>query len=376
MSTPSGAAPAGRSIQRRVALASWAFDLPSRLGAASALIVILGTLACGWLVVYSLGGASHVSPQWLYLPVILAAVRFRSIGRLAVAVVATVVAGPLLPLDTQLGRAQPPGIWLTRGFFFILIASLVGALVDRTRTSLQREVELAREERDLARLQSEVTTRVSHEFRTPLTVIKGVVRTLQTRDLGPRERRELLAGLDGAAERLEDLVAMVTAAAEDSSKVEVADAREIGLADCLRRVGNRLPGLAAPERLSLGAGSEGARLRTDRLAFERILREIVDNALKFSPPESRVVVWSERTTGGVEIHVADEGTGIDDSMLERAFDPFVRGDTSLTAVTDGLGIGLPAAANLARQLGGSLALRRREAGGTEAVLTLPAEAAV
>jgi signal transduction histidine kinase len=374
MSTPSGAAPAERSMQRRLALAAWALDLPSRLGPASALVVIVGTLASGWLVVYAFGGAEHVSPQWFYLPVILAAVRFRSIGRLAVALVATVVAGPLLPLDTELGRAQPPGIWLTRGFFFVLIATLVGALVDRIRTSLQRELELAREERDLARLQSEVTTRVSHEFRTPLTVIKGVVRTLQTRDLDPRESGELLAGLAGAAERLEDLVAMVTAAAEDPSRVEVLDAREIALADSLRRVGNRLPGRGATERLALRTGSEGTRLRTDRLAFERILREVVDNALKFSPRECRVLVWSERTAGGVEIHVADEGAGIDDSMLERAFDPFVRGDTSLTSVTDGLGIGLPAAANLARQLGGSLALRRRELGGTEAVLALPAEA--
>jgi signal transduction histidine kinase len=375
MSSPSGWAPARTSGRRRAAVASWVFDLPGRLGRASALAVVVGTLCAGWLAVYALGGAEHFSPQWFYLPVILGAVRFRAAGRLTVAIAAAVVAGPMLPMDVRLAQAQPAGIWLTRGLFFVLIAAIVGALVDRIRTSLERELELAREERDLARVQGEVTARVSHEFRTPLTVIKGVVRTLETRELDPRESRELLAGLAGAAERLEDLVAMVTAAAEDPSKVDVLDAREISLAESLRRVGNRLPGLDATTRLSLRPASEAIRLRTDRLAFERILRELVENALKFSPRAAPVSVWAERSSAGIEVHVADDGPGVDDAMLERVFDPFVRGDTSLTSVTDGLGMGLPAAATLARQLGGALVLRRRDGGGTEAMLTLPAEAA-
>jgi signal transduction histidine kinase len=202
-------------------------------------------------------------------------------------------------------------------------------------------------------------------------VIKGVARTLATQQLPPDEVGELIGGLTDAAERLGDLVAMVTTAVEDPSRVEAVRAEPLPLAATLGRVLDRMPALRPSERVDLRPGSEEVVVRTDRVAFERILHELVGNALKFSPAASRVSVWADLEDSGVRIHVLDRGPGIPVEVMERAFDPFVRGEFSLTSSTGGLGIGLSAAGILARQLGGQVLLQAADGGGTEAVLRLP-----
>jgi signal transduction histidine kinase len=348
-----------------------ALDIPSRLGRLPALALIASGMAAVWVTADLSGGAANVSLHWFYLPIILATFRFRYVGALASALAASVAAGPLLPLDTRLGTPQPADIWVPRAFFFVLIALLVAALVDRARTTLERELHLARDERDLARRQAAVIASVSHEFRTPLTVIKGVARTLETQQLPPDAARELLGGLTEAAERLSDLVSMVTTAVEDPGPVEAVRRSDVPLSATLLRLLDRLVALDARERVELLPGSEDVVVATDALTLERILRELVQNALKFSPPDTAVSVWAERRDPLLEIHVLDRGPGITDDVRDRAFDPFVRGEFSLTSSAGGIGVGLPAAGILARQLGGTLRLAPAEGGGTEAVLGLP-----
>jgi signal transduction histidine kinase len=363
--------PGSLSSRPSAGWASRALDLPTRLGPGIASLLVAIGLIASWFVTYFLGGASHVSPHWYYLPVILAAVRFRSVGAVVTALAAAILSGPLMPLDVSLGTVQSPAIWISRACFFMLIGLLVAALFDRARLSLERELELAQEERDLAKRRAAVTTAVSHEFRTPLTVIKGVARTLELQKIAPADARELWSGLLGAVERLEDLVSMVTAAAEDPTQVDLMHRGEVVLGDAVQRVVNRLPGHHALERVQVRPGSHRAVVTTDRLVFERILRELIDNGLKFSPIEASVTVWAEHADGFIAIHVLDAGPGLPHDFLDRAFDPFVRGEFSLTSSAGGLGVGLSAAATLARQLGGRLELRGSEEDGTDAVLAIP-----
>jgi two-component system, OmpR family, sensor histidine kinase KdpD len=349
-----------------------ALDLPSRLGRVPALVLIAAGIGAVWVTADASGGAGNVSLHWFYLPIILATFRFRYVGAVASALAASVASGPLLPLDTAVGAPQPVGLWLPRAFFFLLIALLIAALVDRARTTLERELHLARDERDLARRQAAVIASVSHEFRTPLTVIKGVARTLETQQLSPDAADELLGGLSQAAERLSDLVSMVTTAVEDPGPVDKLRRSPVSLRAALRHVVDRLPSLDAVDRVELRGGSEDVVVATDELTLERILRELVQNALKFSPSGTTVSVWGQRRRAAVDIHVLDRGPGIADDVVDRVFDPFVRGEFSLTSSAEGIGVGLAAAGILARQLGGALRLGRAEGGGTEAVLSLPA----
>jgi PAS domain-containing protein len=116
-------------------------------------------LSLSWLVSYLLGGAGRVPPHWFYVPILLAAARFGLAGAAATAVVAGLVAGPLLPLDVTTGTQQHLSDWSARLGFFLGIGLVMGAVIVRLKGSLEREIALAREDRDLALRESEATLR-------------------------------------------------------------------------------------------------------------------------------------------------------------------------------------------------------------------------
>jgi PAS domain S-box-containing protein len=120
---------------------------------------VVALLALCWLVSYVLGGAGRVPPHWFYVPILVAAARFGLPGAAATAVVAGLVAGPLLPLDVPTGTPQQLLDWMARLGFFLAIGLVMGAIIVRLKSSLEREIAFALEGRDLAVQQGERRTR-------------------------------------------------------------------------------------------------------------------------------------------------------------------------------------------------------------------------
>jgi signal transduction histidine kinase len=104
------------------------------------------------------------------------------------------------------------------------------------------------------------------------------------------------------------------------------------------------------------------------LALRRCLTNLLDNAVRYG---KRATLRAEESAERLTIRVLDEGPGIPDAELERAFEPFYRGESSRNRATGGTGLGLGIARNIARAHGGNLALRNRPQGGLEAILSLP-----
>jgi len=104
-------------------------DLPA--GLALAIIAVLFPVS--WAVAYWMGGGANVLPEWFLIPIVLAGLRFGSLGALSVALVATVVAGPLLPANAATGAPQTASDWVTRGVFFVIIGELVTYLFTMAR---------------------------------------------------------------------------------------------------------------------------------------------------------------------------------------------------------------------------------------------------
>ena len=102
---------------------------------------------------------------------------------------------------------------------------------------------------------------------------------------------------------------------------------------------------------------------------QRILVNLIDNARKFSPPGSPITVSAHERDGALVVEVADRGPGIPSEDAVALLEPFARGP----AVVRGAGLGLAIAHGFAVANGGSLALEKRDGGGTRARLTLPAE---
>ena len=113
-------------------------DLP----APAALLIIAVLFPTSWLAAVLLGGGSVVAPLWFFLPIFMAGLRFGPFGALSAAIVAALVAGPMLPADTATGAMQPTGVWVSQGIFFVLIGELATYLFGAVRWTAARAAQV------------------------------------------------------------------------------------------------------------------------------------------------------------------------------------------------------------------------------------------
>jgi signal transduction histidine kinase len=331
------------------------------------IIVIAITMVVGWLWIYAAGGENHVPPHWFYIPILMAAVRFGIPGALFTAIIAGVLAGPLMPAEVALGTHQLLSDELIRALWFLVIGGLMALVLARLKESLSREAGIAWREAELATHKAAVLATVSHEFRTPLSVLLGSAKMLVSQGGRPELETALLDGMLASARRLNDLVTTVLAVSEGPlSEAELIEA-PASLQQIVSMVTSRMH---ARDSTRVRVDVSDVLVLTDPGVLESLLRQLIENALKFSAPKAVEVITTRQTEGSVQIVVADRGPGIDPQFLSHAFDPFTQQDASMTRTADGLGVGLFVARRLAEYLGITLELRERSGGGAEAALTL------
>jgi signal transduction histidine kinase len=373
----SGSSARGRATPpTRGALASWSAASigrvlsalrATRFSAATATVSLL--IASGWIIIYVAGGADYAPPHWFYFPILVAASRFGVKGVVVTAAASGLVAGPLMPADVAKDIPQVPSDEIIRAAFFLVIGTLMAAIIWRLEDVLSHEA-------DITAHKAAVISTVSHEFRTPLSVLLGSARMLLHQREWPEFERTLLEGIDGSARRMNDLVGAVLAVSEGTQRAEELSSKLVPLADVISAVATgTAPRDAGRIRVDVGH----IVVLTDPPILETVLRNLVDNALRFSPPASPVDITasvSEADPGLINVVVGDRGPGVDEDFLPRAFDAFTQQDGSRTRETGGLGIGLFVARQLATYLGAELELRHRAGGGTEARVVVKGLAAV
>jgi signal transduction histidine kinase len=203
----------------------------------------------------------------------------------------------------------------------------------------------------------------AHDLRTPLFALRGHLEAITT-GLGDPEEHLLRVGGNAAA--LERLIAsLFTYARHDYARqeplLEVA-----ALGDVVRGV---VAGFEPEDAFRL-VGDDTTHVVVDRDRLERVLANVLDNALRYGPAGGPVeLTWIEHEST-VVVRVADRGPGLAAGLLPRIFDPMVRGDSARNAATAGAGLGLTIARRLAESQGGALAAANRPGGGAEFTLTL------
>jgi two-component system OmpR family sensor kinase len=221
-----------------------------------------------------------------------------------------------------------------------------------------RRVEIARRE---------FVATASHELRTPIFSLGGFVELLRDEDLSPEERREFLDEIAQQVERLQKLaVDLLDLSRLDSGSValtiENVDLTEV-VEDVAREFTPALNDHDTPLELRLPtAGLEAA---CDRERVAQIVRVLIDNALRHTPPGTAVTLSAGRDSAGVALTVADRGPGLPPDT--PIFDRFVTGGAS-----QGAGLGLAIAHELAARMNGSL---RSSQNGSGAAFTLELPAA-
>jgi signal transduction histidine kinase len=215
---------------------------------------------------------------------------------------------------------------------------------------------------------------VTHELKSPLAALKLCVETLDRRDLPLDKRHEvhsmMLDDIDRLSAFIDDVLqaSRVGYGAGDRAWSEVhLDA----LAErCVRRVRARHK---VGEDAVIVDVPPGLRLLTDETALEVVLRNLLDNAVKYSDDDIYVVLHAHREEDEVHVHVRDRGIGIPLQHMKRIFDRFYRAPVESVNTRRGTGLGLYVASQLVRQLGGSLEASSAGPGrGTTMAFALPA----
>lgn len=210
---------------------------------------------------------------------------------------------------------------------------------------------------------------VSHDLRTPLAVIRTAVDGLASPDVElDREDRDVLtATIADSTYRLERLIGNLL----DLSRLQTGAVRPVLRAASLEEV---VPIAVEPwlSDLALDVPEDLPLVHTDPGLFERVVANVVSNAVRHSPPGAKVLFTASATRAAVELRIADSGPGVPDDRKATMFEPFQRlDDTSV----NGLGLGLAVASGLADAVGARIAAEDTPGGGLTMVLTVPREPA-
>jgi heavy metal sensor kinase len=212
----------------------------------------------------------------------------------------------------------------------------------------------------------------SHELRTPLTILRGEIEVALRRERAGEEYRVVLESCREEIERLSRLADdLLTLARADAG--EVARHRElVNAGELCAEVCAQLKPLAEARSVRLAVqDSNKAHVHGNRLALERVVTNLVENAIRFSPAGEAVTVRAQSEATEVTLEVADAGPGIASEHLPHLFERFSRVEKSRPRQSGGAGLGLAIVKSLVEAHGGRVAVRSEVGKGSTFTVWLP-----
>lgn len=248
------------------------------------------------------------------------------------------------------------------------IGTMVGIATERA--GAVEKLSHAEAARESERLRSALLDAVTHEFRTPLTSIKAAASTLASNvQLDDAARRDLVAVVEEEADRLNRLVGEAAEMAQlDAHQVRLDfESRDIrgAIDEALKDLGAVLDN----RHVEVKVAPDLPRVRIDKQRIAEVIRHLLENAVKYSPPDTPVQVTAERTGKYVTVSVADRGPGIDDFEQSLIFEKFYRGRGH--RCIQGTGMGLPISRAIVEAHSGSIAVISQLGSGSVFSFTVP-----
>lgn len=254
-----------------------------------------------------------------------------------------------------------------------------GAADTSARAGLQRDDEfgdlgrtfdeMATQIDTLVRGQRQLMADISHELRTPLARIR-VALELAVED--PEAARDVLSDVGIDLDEIDELMERTLIMA----RLDIGDPglpqRDIDLAEVASSAAGRFARLHTERELRI-SGTKIGTLHGDPSLVRRALDNLLDNATKYSDPQTPVQLDVHAASQRFELRVIDSGRGMTPEELQHAFTPFWRADASRTRATGGVGLGLALARKIARAHHGDVELTSVPGEGTTALLWLPRE---
>jgi two-component system, OmpR family, sensor histidine kinase KdpD len=262
------------------------------------------------------------------------------------------------------GRTLPASDRRVLGAF----AAYAAAALEQQR--LTAEAEAAKPIAEADRMRAALLAAVSHDLRTPLASAKAAVTSLRSDDVqwSADDHAELLATADESLDKLTNLVENLLDMSRLQAGAMPVFPRPADLGEVIAR---GLDDLGPPGRSVLvEIPADLPEVLVDPGILERVLSNLVANALRYSPPGSPPLLTASSLGDRIELRVIDRGPGIPEEHADRMFVPFQRlGDTDNTT---GIGLGLALSRGLTEAMDGTLTLEETPGGGLTMLLSLPA----
>ncbi len=225
----------------------------------------------------------------------------------------------------------------------------------------------------LERVRRDFVANASHELRTPLTAIRGFTETLLSNPVDEENRRTYLETIDRHARRLTRLVEDLMQLSRIESQAFPSQAADVDLASLAHTlVEDARPRFDAKGVKLVQRSAAHAPLRADPHVLERVLTNLLDNALSYTEPGGRVEVEVDADDRWIRAAVRDSGIGIPEADLDRIFERFYRVDRARSRALGGTGLGLSIVKHLVQESGGEISVESRLGEGSTFTLTWPA----
>jgi two-component system, OmpR family, sensor histidine kinase KdpD len=251
--------------------------------------------------------------------------------------------------------------------FVEALASLLAVAIDRDK--LAHEALEAEALRRSDSIKTSVLRAVSHDLRSPLTAIRAALEALQSSDLtlDPTDRERLLRTAITETKRLNRVVRNLL----DLSTLQAGALRSRPKRRTIESVLDQaLVHIGSDQRVDVSSAADLPLVSVDAVQLEHALVNLLENALKFSPTDSRVTVYVDKLADEVIIRIADRGPGLASGELELVFEPFQHGST--TGRGRGAGLGLAIAKGFVEASGGRIWAESSPGEGASFWLALPA----
>jgi two-component system sensor histidine kinase KdpD len=264
---------------------------------------------------------------------------------------------------------------IPRMIVFVLMAVMISSLTEARRRSAKKLSDLAEELKQSNELKSALLASVSHDLRTPLTSIRAATDSLlnQKFDWDEATKREFHQIISEEVSRLLRLVENLLAMAR-------IEAGELGLSKqwgSIAEICSNALDQCAPElqrhRIRAECPDDSPLIKADHRIIAEALTHLVENAAKYSPVESEIVVRASFNDGEISFSVEDKGPGIAPEESERIFEKFYRGACPDSRRTDGAGMWLAITRGLIEAHGGRIWVKSEPGQGATFTMALQVE---
>lgn len=248
--------------------------------------------------------------------------------------------------------------YIAEGITFLILI-LIGAVF--VYQSISRQLKLQQQQQNFMMA-------VTHELKTPISVARLNLETLQKYNLEEEKKQKLIRTTLDETSRLDFLTnnILVTAQLENNNFKSSKEELDLGalLKDCILQFKNRFPERNFTENIEPDIDLKG-----DSLLLQMLINNLLENATKYSPKETTITSSLKKYRSGIELLIKDEGTGIPDVEKEKIFRKFYRIGSETTRKTKGTGLGLYLCRKIAKDHNGDISMTNNEPKGSIFVIT-------